>query len=272
MKEIFGKRREKIFDLKNLDFDRLMLHVFPRFLFEIIRKYFRLEVEGIENIPHRGRALIIPNHSGWMGLDAVMIGNEIYKNLNRIPRVLAHKAWFLGDIKIISEKMGMTPASTENGIRLLRKNNLVILFPEGEYGNYKPTSERYKLQEFHTGFVRMSLATSAPIIPTLVIGAEESSINLASLKFTKYLKGQVIPIPLTTLPLPAKWKIKFFEPIYLNQNYKPEDAQNYEKVKMIANEVRAKMQNLLDNELKNRKWIFFDVNSNSKMMKADHTL
>lgn len=256
MKDFFGKRKEKLFDLHDLDFDRLALYVLPRFLLEIIRKYLRLEVEGMENVPSRGRAIVLPNHSGWSGFDVVMIGNEIFKAKHRVPRILAHRAWFLGDIKIVSHKMGLQEASTENGLKLLRKNNIIMLFPEGEYGNFKPTSERYHLQEFRRGFVRMALQTGAPIIPTIVIGAEETHINLASLKLTKYLKGQVIPIPLNVLPLPAKWKIKFLEPVRLD-GYSPKDAENPDLVHKIANEVQGKMQAAINEELKKRKWVYF---------------
>ncbi len=258
MFEIFSKSREKIFDLENLEFDKLALHVLPRFLFEIIRKYFRLEVEGIENIPAKGRAIVIPNHSGWTGLDAVMIGNEIFKQRHRVPRILAHKAWFLGDIKMISEKMGMIEANFETGVKMLKKNNVVVLFPEGEYGNFKPTSERYHLQEFKRGFVRMALATGAPIVPTLVVGAEESNINLTALKFTKYLKGQIIPIPLNVMPLPAKWKIKFLKPISL-EGYSIKDIDNNEVTHEIAHKIQVQMQNELNEVVNNRKYIYFDL-------------
>ena len=262
MKGFFGKRTEKIFDLHNLELDKLALYVLPRFIFEIIRKYFRLDVEGFEHIPQHGKAIVLPNHSGWIGLDVCMIGNEIYKKKHRVPRIIAHKAWFLGDIKIMSEKMGLIEASTENTMKTLKKNNIVILFPEGESGNFKPTSERYHLQEFKRGFVRMALITGAPIIPTIVIGAEESSINLASLKLTKYLRGAIIPIPLNIVPLPAKWKIKFLEPIKF-EGYTAKDAENKELVYRLAAEVQAKMQKALDEELKNRKWIYFQPDAAS---------
>ncbi|MGZ3705386.1 MAG: 1-acyl-sn-glycerol-3-phosphate acyltransferase, partial [Bdellovibrionota bacterium] len=56
----------------------------PHFLLDIVRKYFRLEVEGIENVPRKGRCLIVPNHSGVTALDAVMVANEIQRSLRRI--------------------------------------------------------------------------------------------------------------------------------------------------------------------------------------------
>jgi 1-acyl-sn-glycerol-3-phosphate acyltransferase len=258
LKEFFERRKEKLFDLDNLALDRMMLAVLPRFILEIIRKYLRLEVDGLEHLPHRGRGIVLPNHSGWSGFDAVMIGNEILKTTRRIPRIMAHKAFFAGDFKAFSQKMGMHEASMENGLRLLKKNNLVILFPEGERGNFKPTSERYRLQEFKRGFVRMALSTGAPIIPTIVIGAEETHINLASLKFTKYLRGQLLPLPFNILPLPAKWKIKFLPPIHLDE-YSPSDADNAECVHKITQEIQEQMQVAINHELKARKWVYFSA-------------
>jgi 1-acyl-sn-glycerol-3-phosphate acyltransferase len=257
MLSFFGKRTEKIFNLNQLDFDRLALYVVPRFLLEIIRKYLRLDVEGLEHLPIKGKGIVLPNHSGWSGFDAVMIGNEVHKQTNRIPRTLAHRFYFIGDVKILSHKVGFQEATVENGVRLLKKNNLIILFPEGEKGNFKPTSQRYQLQEFHRGFVRMAIKTKSPIIPTIVVGAEETHINLASLKLTKYLKGQVLPLPLNIIPLPAKWKIKFLEPIVLSQ-YSEEDSDNKELTYKIAQEIRQKMQEALTAEVNNRKWIYFE--------------
>ena len=54
-------------------------------------------------------------------------------------------------------------------------------------GNFKASSNRYHLQEFKRGFIRMALLTKAPIIPTLIIGAEETHINLKQLKLAKYI-------------------------------------------------------------------------------------
>ena len=63
MKGFFGKRSEKIFDLHNLELDKLALYVLPRFIFEIIRKYIRLEEERIEHITKHGKAIVLPNNS-----------------------------------------------------------------------------------------------------------------------------------------------------------------------------------------------------------------
>src|SRR3989344_5939541 len=193
--------------------DRLFQRGVPLFLLEIIRKYFRLEVVGLENVPAKGRALVVPNHSGVTALDAVMIANELFRGSKRVARILAHPLWFVGpNIRVLASRMGLVEANKDAGVTLLRKHQVVMIFPEGEAGNFKPTSERYHLSEFRRGCVRMAMATPAPIVRTVVIGAEETNINLSQLKLTRFLKGVIIPIPLNVLPLPAKWKIIFLPP------------------------------------------------------------
>ncbi|MEN0059098.1 MAG: hypothetical protein AAGB31_09700, partial [Bdellovibrio sp.] len=114
---------------------------------------------------------------------------------------------------------------------------------------------RYQLQEFRRGFVRMALETQAPIVPALILGAEETHINLKKLKFTKFLKGSVIPLPLNVLPLPAKWHIHFLEPIYLP--YKPGAVEDSELVHEITQDIQEQMQQAMKKDLRKRGHPFF---------------
>lgn len=249
------KPNEKIFNLKNLDRDVLLYRVLPRWIMELVRKYFRLEIEGLEHIPKRGAAIVAPNHSGYMGIDAALLAHILTQNAKRVPRILTHHFWFLTKTTALpAQKMGFTEATYKNGVEELNKKHLVVIFPEGESGNFKPTQKMYELQEFRRGFVRMALQTGAPLIPCLVIGAEESQINLKKLRLTKFLKGLVIPLPLNIIPLPVKWKIKFLEPIQLP--YGPKAATNIPLVREICEELQEKMQAALHEELKKRKSIF----------------
>lgn len=251
------KPNEKIFGLQNLDRDTLIYRVLPRLLLEIMRKYFRLEVTGLENIPRKGGAIVAPNHSGYAGFDAVLLAHILQKEGKRVPRVLTHHFWFLTETTAIpAQKMGFTEATYENGVNALRKKNLIVLFPEGEQGNFKPTSEMYQIQEFKRGFVRMALETQTPIIPTVILGAEETHINLSRLKLTKFLRGTVLPLPLNIIPLPAKWRIHFLEPIYLP--HKPEAVNDPELVHEIAQEIQELMQKAVRAEFKKRGHAFWD--------------
>jgi 1-acyl-sn-glycerol-3-phosphate acyltransferase len=256
MINFFKKPNEKIFNLKNLDRETLLYKVFPRFLMEILKKYFRLEIEGLENIPKKGAVLVTPNHSGYSGFDAVLLSYIISEQAKRVPRVLTHHLWFLTPTTALpAQKLGFIEATFENGLHFLKKKNLVVLFPEGEKGNFKPSRKMYQLQEFKRGFVRMALASEAVIVPVIIVGAEETHINLSQLKMTKFLKGLIIPLPLNVIPLPAKWKIKFLPPIHLP--HKPEAANDRELVYEIAQDIQEQMQEALTKEAKKRDSVYF---------------
>lgn len=246
----------KPFGVFDLDPKVFIYRILPHLTMELASKYFRLEVEGIENLPRRGPALITPNHSGYSGLDALLLSHEIYKSTGRIPRALAHQFWFLTKATAIpAEKAGFVKASMENGLAQLRKNNLVVIFPEGEKGNFKPTTQRYTLQPFKTGFVRMALTRQCPIVPALILGAEETHINLAQLKLHKYFKNAILPLPLNLIPLPAKWKIVFLPPIELP--YKPTALNDLELIDELTQEIQDQIQLAINNELSKRGSIYF---------------
>ncbi len=236
--------------------DKLIYKVLPHFFLEIIRKYLRLEVVGISNIPKTGPVIVAPNHSGFSGFDAILINYLITEQARRIPRVMSHHLWFLTETTSVpAHKLGFVEATYENGVSLLRRKNVIILFPEGERGNFKPSSEMYQLQAFKRGFVRMALETGAPIVPCVVIGAEETHINLSQLRFAKFLRGPILPLPLNLIPLPAKWKICFLEPIYLP--YSKEAVQDHDLVHEIAEDIQEKMQEAILFEIRKRSSVFF---------------
>jgi len=256
MKNFFEKGLEKILDLKAVPREVLLYRVMPHLLLEGVRKYFRLEVEGIENIPAKGPVLITPNHSGYSGIDAVVLGHEIIRATHRIPRVMTHHLWFVSrTVALPAHKMGFVEATTNNGNELLRKNNLLILFPEGEFGNFKPTRKAYRLQEFKRGFVRLAIKNKATIVPTLILGAEETHINLKQLKLPRLLKNVVLPLPLNVIPLPAKWKIIFLEPIILP--YQESAINDSELMNEISQDIKERMQIRLNKELAKREYVYF---------------
>ncbi len=256
MINFFKKPNEKVFNVFSLSKEELIYKVFPRLFMEILKKYFRLEVEGVENIPKEGPVLIVPNHSGFSGIDAMLLSYILQQHTKRKSHVMTHHLWFLTDKTALpAHKLGFVEANYENGVNLLKKKNMVVLFPEGEHGNFKPTSKRYQLQEFKRGFIRMALASGAQIVPTLVIGAEETHINLKKLKFSKYLRGLVLPLPLNIIPLPAKWKIVFLEPISLP--FESKKVKDSELCRELASEIQEDMQSKINKIVRKRGFGFF---------------
>lgn len=251
MISFFKKPNEKIFNLHSLNRDDLLYAVFPRFFMEILKKYFRLEIIGLENIPKNGPIIIAPNHSGFSGFDALILAYILQQNTKLIPRVLTHHLWFLTEKTALpAKKFGFIEATYENGLKLLKKKNMIVLFPEGENGNFKPTLKRYQLQEFKRGFIRLAMQTQATIVPTIILGAEETHINLKKLKFTKFLRGLVLPLPLNIIPLPAKWKIIFLKPEKLP--FGPEKINDRELCSDLAALIQEEMQHHINQEMKTR--------------------
>lgn len=241
--------------LKRLAPQSLLYKTLPYYFMELIKTYFRVEVSGIENLPTHGAAIVAANHSGISGFDAMVLHHEIRLAVHRRPRVLTHHLWFMNPATAVpAMRLGFIEANMRNGLNALRKKRLVVIFPEGESGNFKPSREAYQLQEFKRGFIRMALMEQVPIVPTLVIGAEETHINLKKIKFGKWLKGLTLPLPLNVVPLPSKWKVIFLPPMRLPHG--PEAAHDPDLVHELAEEFQERLQEKLNNELSQRKHVF----------------
>ena len=168
------------------------------FLTFMYKSYWRVETTGMDNVPYEGRGLLSANHSGTLPWDGAMIGTAIYHEhpMNRLVRSL-YATWF-PTVPFVSEvlmKGGQVLANVDNGTRLLEQNHLVAVFPEGYKGVSKLFKERYQLARFgRGGFVRMALASQAPIIPVSVVGAEETYVVLhKSRTIAKLIGFPVLP-------------------------------------------------------------------------------
>lgn len=219
--------------------------------------YFRLSTKGIKNIPRKGPALFVPNHSGFAGFDVIVLAHHLHKILKRRPRILAHRGYFdlFAPIRQLSEDMGLRSAQVKTGIAELEAKEHLIVFPEGEKGNFKASRDMYDLQKFHSGFLRMAVTTGTKITPVLIIGAEESNLNLGNIDLGKYIKHLVIPMPLNVIPLPAKWTIEYLPAIDVS-DFKIEDLENKELVAQRCEQIRTYMQDEMKARLKKRKTIF----------------
>lgn len=242
--------------LKKIKNENFYFKTLPNHLLKLLKLYFRLEVENAHLVPKKGSAIITPNHSGFAGLDALMLNHVLVTDVKRVPRVLTHKLWFSTDFsQNVAQKMGFYEANYENGLQFLKRKNAVVIFPEGEDGNFKPSDKMYTLQEFKRGFIRMAIETQSPIVPTLIIGAEESNFTLKKFTMNTLFKGLKLPLPLNLLPLPAKWRIIFLEPIYLPYDTSILDDHTF--IREIASDIQELMQERMSAEIKKRQSIYF---------------
>ncbi len=236
-------------------------------LFEFLySRWFRVEASGLENIPARGRALLVANHAGSLPYDSAMVMHAVRRDhpSRRDVRPLVEDTVFhLPFLGPIMNRIGGVRADPDNAERLLRKDELVAVFPEGEKGMGKLWKDRYRLQRFgRGGFVKLALRTGAPIIPVAVVGAEEAAPMLG--KITWFAKNIGIPwIPVTPtfpwlgpaglLPLPSKWYIQFGAPIDLATQHGPAAAEDRLLVNRLADQTRTQIQTMIDGLLGKRR-------------------
>jgi 1-acyl-sn-glycerol-3-phosphate acyltransferase len=235
-------------------------------LFKLLyEKYWRVDARGARNVPKTGPVILVSNHSGALPFDATMIACALeearYPRATRFlyDRFVDNLPWVPGFYK----KAGGVVASHENAARLLEKGELIGLFPEGVAGLSKLYSERYVLQPFSGGFVRLALRFGAPIVPVAVVGAEEIYPLVGRLKgIGKLLGAPYLPVtpffpllgPLGLLPLPTKWHIRFGKPIVLDP---PVRARlDGTAVRASAEQVRRRVQAMVRTLLRERDSVF----------------
>jgi 1-acyl-sn-glycerol-3-phosphate acyltransferase len=224
----------------------------------LYRKYFRVVLHGLENVPSDGRVLLVSNHSGQLPFDATMIITALLveKDPPRVVRALVEK--WVATLPFISSfyaRIGQIVGTPENCRRLLAADEALLVFPEGVRGLNKPFSERYRLRPFGHGFMRLALEARAPIVPVGVVGAEEQAPALFDLKpLARLLSMPAFPVTptLLPLPLPTHYHIHFGAPLHFIGSPDEEDAETERKVA----EVQAAVQGLLEQGLAERAGIF----------------
>jgi 1-acyl-sn-glycerol-3-phosphate acyltransferase len=228
--------------------------------------WFRVEVEGMENVPSVGGALLVSNHAGALPPDAPMIAKAIKEEHPRPrPVHLTVEHFFKGypGFSMLVAKLGGVPAHPANVHRLLHdEEQLVLVFPEGRKGTEKLYKDRYRLRRFgRGGFVAAAMRARAPIVPVAVVGAEEAAPSFAQIRPLQRLTG-LIYFPITpTFPhfgllgmmgyLPSKFRIRFLEPI-ATDDMGAEPEQDRALVQEVAEEVRARIQEELVDMLAHR--------------------
>jgi acyl-[acyl-carrier-protein]-phospholipid O-acyltransferase/long-chain-fatty-acid--[acyl-carrier-protein] ligase len=146
-----------------------------------VRLLYRLRVEGIENLPPTGGALLVANHISWIdGILLVlvaprhirMVAHADYVNL-RWPRRLVHQS---GVISIAPGRKAVIQA-IRTAREALLQGDVVCIFPEGAL------SRTGQIHEFHPGFLSMVKDTTAPVIPVYLGGLWGSVFSFERGKF-----------------------------------------------------------------------------------------
>lgn len=184
------------------------------------RRYFKVLVHGIENVPATGRTMLVGNHSGGYAIDGAMVIASMFFEMSppRLGQGMAER--FINKspfASIWANRTGQFTGLPEHAIRLLEADRLLIVFPEGAKGTEKLFKERYSLLNFGTGFVRMALKTKSPIVPFAFLGGGEAVPTIRNAYGLGKLLG-VPYIPITpyglALPLPVQLDLYYGKPFH----------------------------------------------------------
>ncbi len=138
----------------------------------IARRLWRFTLEGYDQLPLDGPAILCPNHISFLDSAFLML---------TLPRRISFvgKAEYMDDwkTKYLFPALGMIPIDRSGGEKshsaldaaeaVLRRNELFGIFPEGT------RSRDGQLYKGHTGAARLALKVGCPIFPVGVVGTRE---------------------------------------------------------------------------------------------------
>jgi 1-acyl-sn-glycerol-3-phosphate acyltransferase len=234
--------------------------------------YHRAEVRDLRNIPRKGPALLVGNHSGGTLIsDTFVFGQAFYEHFGPLRRFhqLAHDLVFaIPGVRASLSRYGTVPASPENMEQALDLGAALLVYPGGDHETYRPSWESAKIDfAGRTGFVRLALEHDTPIVPVVAIGGQETALFLGQgrriarlLRLDRMLRLKVFPAQVGPpygvtvldlpgrIPLPAKITVRALPKIDLRKRLGPDPdvEQAYELV-------TASMQRALDKLDKERR-------------------
>ena len=261
-------RRGANYTVDDFGFDAQWTESFITVFKSLYRDYWRVETVGVEHVPPTGRALLVANHAGVLPWDGTMIKTAVYTEHSHPRHVRALVASQFMGMPVMSwflRRTGQAVGHPDDTRRLLERDELVLVFPEGTRGTGKSFRDRYRLRRFgRGGFVATAIRARAPIIPVSVVGSEEIYPMVGDLQPVARLLGlpyfPVTPFwpwlgPLGMIPLPSKWRIQFHAPIDVSDlSFK--DADDQHQVMALADEVRDTIQRGIYDNLKLRRGVF----------------
>ncbi len=137
---------------------------------QIFLLLFRYKVEGLENLPKKGKIILAGNHTGH--LDPFILQMATKRQLWFITGPEAFNVpiikYFLKFYNVLPLKFGKGMEALDNAVIQLNKGEAVIIFPEGKF---TPNGE---LCKFNRGVAIMAKNAKCPIVPFAIKGGFET--------------------------------------------------------------------------------------------------
>ncbi len=153
------------------------------FLKSIVGLKYKLEVDGIKNIPSSGGVLLLGNHISW--IDWAIILMAVPREVKFVMDKTIYSKWYITWILKMFKAIPISNISSKSTIQTIAKEldsgSVVVLFPEGSI------TRNGHLGEFKKGFEKVLELTQTEIkvIPFYIRGLWESMFSRANKKFKK---------------------------------------------------------------------------------------
>jgi 1-acyl-sn-glycerol-3-phosphate acyltransferase len=189
--------------------------------------WWRVDLEGLDNFPAEGPALIAGNVGGLLPWPAFMLIYALAHSgtINRPVHTLMNLDWIEDEqLNETLIRSGFESWSPERLEQLLTAGEVVLVFPEGLQGLTKSFSARNRLREFDPAMIEPALTLNAPLIPLVSLGCDTATpvlSNVPSLAHALSMPAMPVtpffpwlPFPYSLIvSLPVKWRMRLLEPV-----------------------------------------------------------
>lgn len=207
-------------------------------------------MDGMKHLPS-GPALLVGNH-GMLGYESPLFFERVLAACGRLPVGLADRWFFeVPGLRDVLVRLGGMYGCASNGLRALRRGDLVVCYPGGAREVLKHERDKYRLLwDKSVGFVRLALAAKVPIVPFAAAGVDDTFRIVTHLRGTGDLlmghRKYDLPViwgSLGPLPKPVPFWFRLGEPILA-----PEGATEHDEdvVRDLHQRVWTRTQELVD--------------------------
>ncbi|MCK5160079.1 MAG: AMP-binding protein [Candidatus Aureabacteria bacterium] len=158
--------------LKPSKWDEILTFAFIKFVFCVFKVFFRLKVEGRENLPRKGPYILCPNHASY--LDGLFVAISVPYKLELHSFFLGYAYYFekpliawgikLGRLISIDPNVHLVEAMQVSSY-VLKNGKIMCLFPAGG------RSIDENVQEFKKGVGILAKELDIPLVPVFIKGA-----------------------------------------------------------------------------------------------------
>lgn len=215
------------------------------FLKIVVGLKYKLEVDGVKNIPSSGGVLLLGNHISW--IDWAIILMAVPREVKFVMDKTIYSKWYLTWLLKMFKCIPISNSSSKTTIQIIAKElddgNMVVLFPEGSI------TRNGHLGEFKRGFEKILELTTTDIrvIPFYIRGLWESMFSRANTKFKKSKKVNSVTVSFARTIKKQKANVVTVKKEVINlstksweahiQNLNPLNETIFDRLKEVSNDL-----------------------------------